>query len=126
MYKYEFDAETGGILLTNSEIFLSNEPRPVWAQEMNILGFQNFWKYENQNELPYLWAEAGNYFYRGKKIAVVKGGALYEKPQLEIIEEGGLPKGETLLPVDLPKMIEKNFELMENLRQSTVKRIFNY
>ena len=128
MYKYVYDEETGGILLTETEesFSMSNEPRPVFAEELNILGFQNFWQYENQNEVPYLWAEASNYFYRGKKIAVVKGGALYEKPQLEIVEENGLPQGEKFLPVDLKRMAEKNFAIMENLRQSTIKRIFNY
>ena len=37
-----------------------------------------------------------------------------------------MAQGETLLPVDLQKMSEKNFELMENLRQATIKRIYNY
>lgn len=126
MYRYEFDAETGGLLLTDTEERMSKEPRPVYATEMNILGFDRRFRYENQNEVPYLWAEAGNYFYRGKKIAVVKGGSLYEKPLLEFVEEDGLPQGETLLPVDLKAMAAKNFELMENLRQSTIKRIYDY
>ena len=128
MYKYVYDSETGGLLLTETEenFSASKEPRPVFAEELNILGFQNFWQYENQNEIPYLWAEASNYFYRGKRIAVVKGGELYEKPQLEIVEENGLPQGEKFLPVDLKRMAEKNFAIMENLRQSTIKRIFNY
>ena len=126
MYKYEFDCETGGILLTDTEAPMSKEPRPVYAEEMNILGFDRRWHYENQNDVPYLWAEASNYFYRGKKIAVVKGGSLYEKPTLEFVEEDGLPEGETLLPVDLERMSAKNFELMENLRQATIKRIYNY
>ena len=126
MYKYEFDKETGGILLTDTDSQMSKEPRPVYATEMNILGFNHRWNYENQDNVPYLWAESGNYFYRGKKIAVVKGGSLYEKPELEFVEEDGLPEGEKLLPVDLKKMSEKNFELMENLRQFTIKRIYNY
>ena len=126
MYAYNFDEETGGILLTDTEAPMSKEPRPVYAEEMNILGFDRRWHYENQNDVPYLWAEASNYFYRGKKIAVVKGGSLYEKPALEFVEEDGLPEGETLLPVDLKRMSEKNFELMENLRQATIKRIYNY
>ena len=126
MYAYNFDEETGGILLTDTEAPMSKEPRPVYAEEMNILGFDCRWHYENQNDVPYLWAEASNYFYRGKKIAVVKGGSLYEKPALEFVEEDGLPEGETLLPVNLNKMSEKNFELMENLRQATIKRIYNY
>ena len=107
MYNYEFDAETGGLLLTDVESQFSKEPRPVYAAEMNILGFERRWHYEDQNDVPYLWAEAGNYFYRGKKIAVVKGGSLYEKPLLEFVEENGLHEG-------------------ENLRQATIKRIYNY
>lgn len=126
MFAYKFDEETGGLLLTDTEAQMSKEPRPVYATEMNILGFDRRWHYDNQNDVPYLWAEASNYFYRGKKIAVVKGGSLYEKPQLEFVEEDGLPQGETLLPVDLKLMSEKNFELMENLRQATIKRIYSY
>lgn len=126
MYKYEFDAETGGLLLTDTEAPMSKEPRPVYAAEMNILGFDRRLHYENQNDVPYLWAEAGNYFYRGKKIAVVKGGSLYEKPALEFVEEDGLPQDSTLLPVDLKAMSAKNFELMESLRQATIKRIYAY
>ncbi|MBR6012952.1 MAG: phosphoadenosine phosphosulfate reductase family protein [Selenomonadaceae bacterium] len=126
MYEYKFDEETGGIVLTDTEIQMSKEPRPIYAEEMNILGFNSRWNYENQNDIPYLWAESGSYFYRGKKIAVVKGGSLYEKPQTEFIEEAGLPENETLLPIDLKKMSEKNFEIMENLRQATIKRIYNY
>lgn len=124
MYKYEFDKKTGGLLLTNTEAQLSKEPRPVFAAEMKLLGFDRRYRYKKQNDVPYLWAEAGNYFYRGKKIAVVKGGSLYDKPQLDFVEDDSFPK--TLRPVDLKKMSEKNFELMENLRQATVKRIYNY
>ena len=126
MYEYKFDEETAGILLTDTEVQISKEPRPIFAEEMNILGFNRRWNYENQNKIPYLWAEAGNYFYRGKKIAVVKGGSLYEKPELEFVEENYLSQTEILRPIDLKKMAEKNFDLMENLRQSTVKRIYNY
>ena len=55
--------------------------------------------------------------------------SLYEKPQLEFVEVdgvNGLPQGETLLPIDLQSMSEKNFELLENLRQATIKRIYDY
>ena len=124
MYKYKFDDETGGILLTDTEEQMSKEPRPIYAEEMNILGFDRRWRYENQNDVPYLWAESGNYFYRGKKIAVLKGGSLYEKPQIEFSDE--LPQSEILLPIDLKTMTAKNQELLENLRQATIKRIYNY
>lgn len=122
MYRYKFDDETGGILLTDTEEQLSKEPRPIFADEMNILGFNRRWKYQNQNDVPYLWAESGNYFYRGQKIAVLKGGALYEKPQIEFVDDSL----QTLQPIDLKAMTEKNQELLENLRQATIKRIYNY
>ncbi len=115
--------------MTDVDAQFSKEPRPIYAAEMNILGFDRRWIYDDQNDVPYLWAESGNYFYRGKKIAVVKGGSLYEAPQLEFVEVdgvNGLPQGETLLPIDLRAMSAKNFELLENLRQSTIKRIYGY
>ena len=124
MYKYEFDAETGGLLLTDTEAQLSKEPRPVFATEMDMLGFNRYWRYGKQNNVPYLWAEAGNYFYRGQKIALVKGGSLRERPQLELTDDG--EQITSLRPVDLKAMSAKNFELMENLRQSTIQRIYNY
>lgn len=128
MYKYEFDATSGGLLLkdgSDGDQKLSKEPRPVFAQEMNTLGFQNHWHYENQNDIPYLWAESNNYFYRGEKIAVVKGGSLYQKPALEIFPDA-LPENETLLPIALDEMIKKNREVMNGLVQFTIKRIYNY
>ena len=39
MYAYTYDPETGGILLNDSTPLFSKEPRPVYAREMDILGF---------------------------------------------------------------------------------------
>lgn len=55
MYSYTFDVETGGILLNSTPTNFSKEPRPVYAQEMNILGFGKYWSYEDQNDVPYMW-----------------------------------------------------------------------
>ncbi len=125
MYRYEFDSDTGGIIITDKEEKLSMEPRPVYEQEMNVLGFNEFWKYDNQNDIPYMWAEAGKYFYRGKLIAKTIGGSLYEKPRLEVVEDG-LPAGEKILPIDVDAMVKKNREAMSSLVQSTIKRVYNY
>ena len=61
MYSYTFDEETGGILLNSTPTNFSKEPRPVYASEMNLLGFAAFWDYENQDEIPYLWVESNSY-----------------------------------------------------------------
>lgn len=124
MYNYEFDSETGGILLLDTEQKMSNEPRPVYADELNTLGFNLRWHFQNQNDIPYLWAQTGKYFYRGVQIAEISGGSLCQKPAVEFTDN--LPIGETLLPIDLKAMSAKNSELLENIRQSTVKRIYNY
>ena len=58
MYAYTYDKETGGLLLTDTLTSSSKEPRPVYSRELDILGFQEYWRYEQQDESPYLWAEA--------------------------------------------------------------------
>lgn len=132
MYGYEFDKETGGLVLITKTGQMSLEPRPVYAPEMDMLGFDRHWRYEKQSELPILWAEAENYTYgrTGKRIARVRGGNLKEMPTLEpaINKETGaqtMPDGETLEPVDLAAMNAKNAGLLTALGQSTEKRIFD-
>ena len=132
MYGYSFDCETGGLILNDKAGQTSLEPRPVYAPEMDLLGFDSFWHYEKQSEVPILWAEAENYTYGrlGKRIARTRGGKLTERPILEplVDRETGervLPDGETLQPVDLVAMNEKNAMLLTALGQSAEKRIFD-
>lgn len=129
MYSYTFDEETGGILLNSTPTNFSKEPRPVYASEMNLLGFAAFWDYENQDEIPYLWVESNSYIYRGILIAKIKGGDLYHAPDLVPIrdESGqiqcGRASGVTLQPIDLKRMCEKNRELLTFMEDTTVKMI---
>lgn len=74
MYSYSYDATTGGIVLNSSPTVFSKEPRPVWAAEMNLLGFHQYWNYDEQNDIPYMWAESNAYWYRGTQLAKIKGG----------------------------------------------------
>jgi len=74
MYSYGWDIETGGLLLNSSPTQMSKEPRPVYAAELDLLGFGKYWRYERQNDTPYLWAEANKYWYRGRLVAETKGG----------------------------------------------------
>ena len=112
MYAYSHDPETGGLLLADSLSEFSKEPRPVWAAELDLLGFGELWKYDNNCVAPYLWAESNFYWYRGQKVAKTNGGSLYEKPEIELLkDENGkeiLPAGTTLIPVDLEAMLTKN------------------
>jgi phosphoadenosine phosphosulfate reductase len=82
MYSYAYDKKTGGILLNSSPTGFSKEPRPVYATELDVLGFDKYWKYDKQTDRPYMWAEANEYWYRGALVAKLKGGNLYTAPEL--------------------------------------------
>lgn len=124
MYSYDYDAETGGIILNSSPLQFSKEPRPVYYKELDILGFDKHWNYEKNDAYPYMWAEANNYYYRGRKVAQTKGGSCYTAPEVVILDEPE-PDGQPLRFVDIPAMVEKNRELLEGLVQDTIKKVYN-
>lgn len=124
MYSYEWDVETGGLLLNSSPLLFSKEPRPVYYKELDILGFDKYWNYEKNDTYPYMWAEANNYWYRGRLVAKTKGGSLYSAPELIILDEPEENNG-PLRFVDIPGMVDKNRDLLEKLTQETIKKVFN-
>ena len=124
MYSYTWDTETGGLLLNSSPLSFSKEPRPVYYKELDILGFDRYWNYAKNDSYPYMWAEANNYFYRGRQVAKTKGGSLYTAPEIVILDDPE-PDGQPLRFVDIPAMIEKNRDLLEKLSAETIKKIYN-
>lgn len=134
MFGYEFDAETGGLLLNDSTPNSSKEPRPVYATEMRMLHMDEWFAFEDQNDRPYLWGEAASYYYRGELIARTKGGSLCEAPVMDYLvasNESGekvpaVPRGYELQPVDVDSMVAKNADMMAIIEQVTVKKIYDY
>lgn len=124
MYSYDWDIETGGYLLNSSPSIFSKEPRPVYYEELDILGFHKYWNYAKNADYPYMWAEANNYYYHGSLVAKTKGGSLYTAPEL-ILLENPEPNGNSLRFVDIHAMIDKNEAIMESLVQNTIKKIYN-
>lgn len=124
MYSYDYDVETGGILLNSSPLHFSKEPRPVYYKELDILGFDKHWNYEKNDAYPYMWAEANNYYYRGRKVAQTKGGSCYTAPELVLIEEPE-PNNGQLQFVDIPAMVKKNRDLLSGLVNDTIKNVYN-
>lgn len=129
MYSYTYDPISGGIILNSSPTVFSKEPRPVYAAELDVLGFDKYWKYDKQTDVPYMWAEANNYWYRGTLVAKLKGGNLYTAPEIIIPNcEEGVPvrpevNGNFLRPINLEAMVKANHEMLEIIEQTTVKRI---
>jgi len=124
MYQYVWDAETGGLLLTSDSSKFSKEPRPVYYRELDILGFDKFWNYPKDDSAPLMWAEANAYIYRGQKVAHIKGGSLFTKPEI-ILESKQEPVETTLQFVDVEAMCQKNRALMEALEQETIQSVYN-
>ena len=124
MYSYNWDPSTGGLLLNSSPLAFSKEPRPVYYKELDILGFDKYWNYAKNDTYPYMWAEANNYFYRGRLVAKTKGGSLYAAPEIVLVDDPE-PDGTPLRFVDIPRMVEKNKDIIEKLAQDTIKKIFN-
>ncbi len=129
MYSYTYDSDSGGLILNSSPTNFSKEPRPVYAPEMDLLGFSKYWNYDKQSNTPYMWAEANVYWYRNVQIAKIKGGDLYTPPELLPArqEDGSVPFGKAdgteLKPIDIAAMCRKNEALMTIIEDTTVKKI---
>lgn len=124
MYEYIWDDQTGGILLTTNQSNFSKEPRPVYSRELDILGFDQHWNYPHDDSAPIMWAEANNYYYRGKLVAKTKGGSIYTKPEIVILDTPE-PSGDMLQFVDIKAMCDKNRNILETLVQETIQKIYN-
>ena len=126
MYGYVYDEETGGVVLTTTELppNSSKEPRPVYSQEMDILGFGKHFTYLKSDKYPYMWCENGHYIYRDKEIAKTKGGSFFTAPTLELTDEGKKVALYPLKFIDIKKTVEKNSDILESLFQETCKKLY--
>ena len=120
MYKHKWDIETGGYLLTTNLTGVSKEVRPVFYEELNLLGFNKLtWKYPKTDK-PLMWAETRRYIYKGELVAEAVGGGLFTKPTIKLYKDNL-----TIEPVNIDLMIKKNKPLMTGLVQNTVETIYD-
>ncbi len=120
MYAFKWDQETEGILLTNDlEGLIKQEVRPVFFEELDLLGFDRYWEYPRVEE-PLLWALGGRkYYYHGELVAEAEGGGMFTPPQLKIHK-----KGLQLKPVNVQEMVNKNNNLLQGLIQKSLRFIY--
>lgn len=89
------------VILTESHFGVS-PPRPVFFEELDLLGFDE-WMYYPKSEEPLLWAIGRNYYYKGKVIAKTKGGNFFEKPKIEFLNDQKIE----IEPIDIKKLVKK-------------------
>ncbi len=118
MYDYTWDEETGGYVLQPTISSPQLEVRPVFFEELDLLGFDRFWEYP-RGEMPLLWAQGRQYFYRGELVAETIGGRLFVFPQVKVYK-----KSLKLRPVDIQGMIAKNHDLMDGLVKETLEKTY--
>ena len=121
MYNILWDKEYNGVLLTlePSQDALAITPRPVFHKELDNLGLNQYWEYPSQKE-PLLWACGRDYFYRGELVLSVKGGNVFDAPQLVFTEIGN---SLTLKPIDLNHIFLVNKDNLYLLEYEALKFI---
>lgn len=111
MFKVSWDRETGGVKLSSlvEKDTVNISPRPVFFEELNLLGLNTLgWQYPECKE-PLLWACNKEYYYRGDLVFEAKGANIYDKAT--IVFQPGKEKLK-LKPVDMKKMLERTKEHM--------------
>lgn len=123
MFRVVWDKDINGVLLTTNGNgnALNVSPRPVFHEELTLLGFDKNWnwKYPESNE-PLLWALDRRYYYKGELVAEVKGGNIFDDPIIEITNAG---KELKLMPINIQKVVEKNQKLLFLLEQEAIEFI---
>ena len=111
MFKVIWDYEYNGVRLTMSSKgdALNVSPRPVFWEELDLLGLnKRGWIYPHIEE-PLMWACDRRYFYKGQLVLEVKGGNVFDAP--EVIQQEGY-ETLTLQPVDMERLRSRNEDTM--------------
>lgn len=111
MFKVIWDAENNGVRLTVSSKgdAISVSPRPVFWEELDLLGLnKKGWIYPHVEE-PLLWACDRRYFYKGEFVLEVKGGNVFDAPT--VIQQEGY-ESLILKPVDMESLRARNEDTM--------------
>ena len=121
MYSYKWDKKTGGYTLTpETGKYVASEIRPVYAQELKLLGFDEHFRFDENAAAPICWAKQNVYIYRGEEIARLEK-TQYGKP----ITRNYLVEPMVLKPVDVKAMLEvkNNKEFLAALVADAQKRL---
>lgn len=125
MYKIAWDKETGGVLLHTRIVdgTLGISPRPVFYEELDLLGLDKLgWKYPHCQE-PLMWAVNKQYYYYGELMFEAKGANIYDDATIVFAESRKNVKMD-LMPVDMEKMLKRNRENMFTLESEAIEFIY--
>lgn len=122
MFKIIWDRETGGVLLDTkvTKDTLGISPRPVFFEELDLLGLKDLgWTYPQCKE-PIMWAVNKQYWYRGIMLFEAKGANIYDAPSL-VLAQGIKPIA--LEAVDVELMLRRNKDKMFLIENEAIEFI---
>jgi len=115
MFAWQWDRDTGGVVLRRGgENATPFAVRPVFYEELDLLGFGRFWEYPRCDGVL-LWACGRRYFHRGEVVAEARGGDLFHLPKV-ILKVRNLK----IEPVDMAGCVERNADVLEDLCHNTM------
>ncbi len=119
MFYVEWEPKNNGVVLKLESSFssLAITPRPVFWEELDLLGLADKWEYPRVQE-PLCWACGRKYYYRGELVMETKGGNMYDSPIVQIVNNAYNIK---LVPVDLEKLFSTNKEFLHFLEYEAIQ-----
>lgn len=122
MYKIEWDKDTGGVLLSSkvTKETLGISPRPVWFEELDLLGLDKLGYIYPRTEAPLMWAVNKQYFYCGELMFEAKGANIYDAPTV-VFQPG--KETATITPVDVEGMLRRNKDQMFLIENEAIEFI---
>lgn len=119
MYGYEWTNEYGIFRLT-IDAKIQKEIRPVFHEELDFFGMDNYWDYPKDTDKPLMWAEGiRRYVINGQCVAEAQGGGFYTKPTIKRLTDERL----VLTPINTDRLYEINRPLMMSLEQKAIEFI---
>ncbi len=123
MFKIKWDPDNNGVILSGyiEESEALNNPRPVYVEELKMLGLDSAFSLPKQN-VPVCWEIDRKYYYCGNAIAETKKGNIYEDPTVVINDE---LKGIKLKEININHIVkanEKALSVIENEAMDFIKQ----
>ena len=118
MFRVKWNPVDNGILLSEyiEEKDAINSPRPVYVDELKMLGIDKKIVLPNEN-VPVCWEIDHKYYYCGTVIAETSGGNIYKNPMVRVMDNA---VGKLLKPIDIDQLCRNNEEAISALENEAM------
>ena len=118
MFRVKWDPANNGILLSEyiEEKDAINSPRPVYVDELKMLGIDKQIVLPNDN-VPVCWEIDHKYYYKGSVIAETSGGNIYQNPIVRVIDNA---IGRKIEPIDIELLWKNNENALNTLENEAL------